>query len=53
MEDRLRTNDVIQLLEADDMEVDNFDDELDELYEEPMCEYSDDSLGVQLSDDER
>ena len=49
MEDHLRTHDVIELLEAEDMKVDKYDDELDE----PMCEHSDDSLGVELSDDER
>ena len=49
MEDRLCTRDVIQLLEVEDMYV----DDLDELDDEPVCEYSDDSLGVQLNDDER
>ena len=49
MEDRLCTRDVILLLEAEDMDVDDFD----ELDDEPVCEYSDDSLGVELSDDER
>ena len=41
--------DVIQMLEAEDMEVDDFD----QLDDEPMCEHSDESLGVELSDDER
>lgn len=51
MEDRLHTY-VIQLLEVNDLEVYNFD-ELEGLDDEPMCEHSDDSLGVEQSDDER
>ena len=48
MEDRLRTNEVIEMLYAEypDMDVEDMD-------EEPMCEESDDSLGLEMSDDER
>ena len=46
MEGRLRTDEVIDLLDAKDMDVEDMD-------EEPMCEESDDSLGLEMSDDER
>ena len=46
MEGRLRTDEVIDLLDAEDMDMEDVD-------EEPMCEESDDSLGLEMSDDER
>ena len=46
MEGRLCTDEVIDLLDAEDMDMEDVD-------EEPMCEESDDSLGLEMSDDER